>query len=273
MSAPLLFRWLGVAGIELKLEEQVLAVDPFFTRPPLWRMWFGRTSSNHALAFEKVPFCSYILVTHSHYDHLMDVPALAEATGAQVYGSRNTCKVCTAAGIPPEQVHEVTVGDRLTLGAFTVEVHLARHIRLPVDRLVNGPLPKNLRMPMRLRDYRMDVCFSFRIEVHGCTLLIGDCPLPADVLFYIPLRPKNELLALLPIVKPRLLVPIHWDDFFRPLSRPLRPSWALPGRNPFRLRRLNLDAFRQEVEGFSPGTTVLVPEVFHVYDLGQLISN
>ena len=27
------FRWLGVAGIELKAGEQVLVIDPFITRP------------------------------------------------------------------------------------------------------------------------------------------------------------------------------------------------------------------------------------------------
>jgi L-ascorbate metabolism protein UlaG (beta-lactamase superfamily) len=29
----LTFRWLGVAGIELKTGEQILAIDPFLTRP------------------------------------------------------------------------------------------------------------------------------------------------------------------------------------------------------------------------------------------------
>ena len=34
-------RWLGVAGIELRVNKQILVIDPFVTRPPFRRMWFG----------------------------------------------------------------------------------------------------------------------------------------------------------------------------------------------------------------------------------------
>ncbi|MHB8278441.1 MAG: hypothetical protein ACYDIA_12415 [Candidatus Humimicrobiaceae bacterium] len=33
------------------------------------------------------------MVTHSHIDHLMDVPAIINNTGCKVYGSNNTCKL------------------------------------------------------------------------------------------------------------------------------------------------------------------------------------
>jgi L-ascorbate metabolism protein UlaG (beta-lactamase superfamily) len=130
MCAALTFRWLGVAGIELTAGSQVLAVDPFFTRPSFWRFWGGRVRPDAALALEKLPHSDHILVTHAHYDHLMDVPVLATQSKAQVYGSTNTCHVCLAAGLPQEQVHTVSVGDRLALGDFSVTVLPARHMSL-----------------------------------------------------------------------------------------------------------------------------------------------
>jgi len=39
-------RWLGVAGIELRVNEQILVIDPFVTRPPFRRMWWGRVRSD-----------------------------------------------------------------------------------------------------------------------------------------------------------------------------------------------------------------------------------
>ena len=90
------FRWLGVAGIELLSSEELMAdesllIDPFFTRPPIWRLWFGRVAPNPARIPASLPRCDHILVSHAHYDHLLDVPVIARRTLARVYGSANTC--------------------------------------------------------------------------------------------------------------------------------------------------------------------------------------
>ncbi len=72
--------------------------------------------------------------------------------------------------------------------------------------------------------------------------------------------------ALLHAVRPRLVIPIHWDDLFRPLDRPLRPALSPPTwRAP--LRRMNPGAFARLVAALSPTTRVLVPELFHGYEL------
>jgi L-ascorbate metabolism protein UlaG (beta-lactamase superfamily) len=41
MAAPILFHWLGTAGIELTVHDRVLVVDPYFTRCSFWKVWFG----------------------------------------------------------------------------------------------------------------------------------------------------------------------------------------------------------------------------------------
>jgi len=271
MTATLHFRWLGVAGIELTVEDYVLAIDPFFTRPPFWKLLGGGVAADQALASEKVPRCHSILVTHAHYDHLMDAPALAQYTGAQVYGSANACKICRLHRLPEGQVHVITAGDRLSLGPFSVAVMPASHMRMPMERLVNGRLPPDLRPPLRLRDYRMDACFSFLIEAQDCRLLVGNQPQPAEVLFIIPLRPRKEIWALLEAVKPRLLIPIHWENFFSPLSKPIRPMLQPPWQPPFGLRRLNLEAFQKEIERDFPGARTLMPQIFQSYDLMDLL--
>ena len=77
-------RWLGVAGIELRVIEQILVIDPFVTRPPFRRMWLGRIRSDLVLAATTVPHGDFVLVSHTHWDHVMDVPATSNRREPQL---------------------------------------------------------------------------------------------------------------------------------------------------------------------------------------------
>jgi L-ascorbate metabolism protein UlaG (beta-lactamase superfamily) len=274
MGGPVRFRWLGVAGFELRAGGQVLTVDPFVTRPPFWRLWFGRVHPNRALVAETVPRCDHVLVTHAHYDHVMDVPDVASATGATAYGSGNACRLLAACGLPVGQVGEIRPGDELDLGPFWVEVLPADHV--PVPGLAPGPLPDGLVPPLRLRDYRMDACFGFLIEAGGLRVLdwpgVQPGPAPrADVLLSKTERRKGYFKALLGAVRPRLAIPLHWDNMFRPLSRPLRPFLEPPRLAWPPLRRADPGRFKATVEAVAPGVRVLVPEVLATYDLAAFL--
>jgi L-ascorbate metabolism protein UlaG (beta-lactamase superfamily) len=276
MDLAIGFRWLGVAGIELEMDGQILAIDPFFTRPPFWRLWLGRVTPNRELTLDKIRRCDFVLVSHAHYDHLMDVPDLAISAGAMVFGSANTCGLLRVCGVAQDQIHEVRGGHRFRLKDYTVEVLPAEHIRIPGFN--PGPLPPNLQPPLRLRDYRMDSCYSFLIQTGDLRLLhCGNAdPGPgvrADVLFTSPARDRAYYESLLAVVRPKLLVPVHWDNLFRPLSRPLRPmlkppAWAFPP-----LQFINLTRFKQMIGSIDPKVQVLIPEIFHSYDLRLLLAN
>ena len=92
-------RWLGVAGIELRTADQTLVIDPYLTRVPFWRVAFRRLRTDHALVAQHIPRCDFVLVTHSHFDHLMDVPAVVHHTGALALGSVNTCRLLALSGV------------------------------------------------------------------------------------------------------------------------------------------------------------------------------
>jgi L-ascorbate metabolism protein UlaG (beta-lactamase superfamily) len=268
VTDPVWFRWLGVAGIELQSGQHVLLVDPFLTRPPFHRLFFGRVEPDRDLLNAHVRQAEAVLVTHAHWDHLLDVAAIAESTGAVVVGSPNTREILVAQGISPRQVWQVDAGDHLAVGAFQVDVLAAPHGRTPLDWLINGRLPTHLRPPLRLRDYRMDRCFSFRIEVEGLRLL--DCPGPAvaaDVLTIGTSVPRAALRRLLRQVRPRLTIPVHWDNLFRPLRQGLQPVLDPPAVRPAPFRRMDPHQFESVVARLAPDTRVLVPKLFERYDL------
>jgi L-ascorbate metabolism protein UlaG (beta-lactamase superfamily) len=291
------FRWFGVAGLEFHADNQILLIDPFFTRPPLTKLFWSRVSPNRELIAKHIARADTILVTHAHYDHLMDVPDIARMTGATVYGSHNTCELLKLFGVPTEQIQEIHVGDELSLGNYSVNVIAAQHMYLPI--YTSGVLPRDLichsersvfcgaknlpirgkilrfaqndRLVLRLRDYVMDECFSFLIRVGDLRLLdwtgVLTNGVPADVLFTQAFQAQAHYHALVSAVNPRIVVPIHWDDFFRPLSKPLVPFFS-PPRPPFPfVRRINLHEFKQAIENGLPKTNVQIPEVFRVYDV------
>jgi L-ascorbate metabolism protein UlaG (beta-lactamase superfamily) len=253
----LTFRWLGVAGIELKTGEQVLVIDPFFTRPSLTGL-IKPVLPNTQLVTEKIPHCDSVLVTHSHWDHLMDVPTVLQHTGAVAYGSGNTCQILRLLDVPVNQVKEVHVGDTMSLGPYEVEVIHGQHSWIPFSRWFNGRIRTDLQPPLRLQDYRMDVALGYCIEVEDIRVLVCAAqPQPAELLFTVAQEPKAYYRKLFSEVRPHVVVPIHWDNFIRPLSKPLH-KFARPGR--MQLRQL------ADLAGeLLPDATVLIPEIFKEY--------
>lgn len=269
------FRWLGVAGLELNANNRTLVIDPYFTRFPLRKLWFGSVRPNHELVAEKIKRCDFVLITHAHFDHLMDVPDVVHNTNATVYGSPNTCRLLNVCGVPNDRICEISVGDKLTLGEFQIEVSRAEHVKLP--GFMPGRLPSNLKPPSRARDYRMDYDFSFLIVSDGHTLITdpGERPkveIQTDVLFLFPLRQYPYYKSLMSGVKSKVVIPTHWDNFFRPLSRPLRPQMKYPALAFPPIQRVNLARFSRMIEKLSPRTKVVIPEIFRSYNLAEVES-
>jgi len=275
MDKPLEFCWLGVAGFELSIPGLTLLVDPFLTRPPSYKLLFGRTRPDGALLRQHLPQADVILVSHAHYDHLLDVAEVAGYTGAVVYGSENSCRLVAVCGLPAEQVLRVNAGEELTLTpvpspfkregsiAFQVTILPGEHTPVPVFK--PGRLPKHLHYPLRLRDFVMDEDFGFLIRAGESSLLAwhdwhpGPAP-RADVLVIGADIRLPDLGELLDQVQPRLLIPTHWDNFFRPLRKPPKPFFRppcpdhpLPERyDPWDVQRW-VTRNRPEVEVWVPG--------------------
>ncbi len=255
----LTFRWLGVAGIELKAGSQVLVLDPFLTRPSMLGM-IKPVTTDASLIREKLPACNYVLVTHAHWDHLMDVPEVLQQTGAVAYGSANTCQLLSIQGVPAAQVREIKIGDSLHLGAFNVQVVAGRHSGIPFAGVFNGTLKPGIQPPLRLQDYRMDTCLGYCITVLGKRVLACAAePQPADLLFMVAQEPGKYYMKMLKGVQPRVFVPIHWDNFLRPLSKPVK-RFTRPGR----MQLWQLTMLARKV---LPRAEVIVPEIFREYTL------
>jgi L-ascorbate metabolism protein UlaG (beta-lactamase superfamily) len=273
-TTPIRFRWLGTAGIELVFPDLVIVIDPYFSRVPPWKLWLGHVTPDRALIADQIRRCDLLLVTHAHFDHIMDVPEIVHNTGAMAVGSANSCSLLEALGVSQSCIHEINPGDQISSGEVRIEVREARHRRIP--GFSPGPLHQDIRPPLRARRYRMDHCYSFLISVNGTRLLTdpGERPndaVAADVLFVHPGKNDGYYRSLLRLVQPRITIPIHWDDFFHPLSEPLRPYWKPPELAFPPLQRIDLKGFERTHRTLCPSGRVLEPEILRSYDLGAMI--
>jgi len=263
----ILLKYLGVAGWQIEAEGSSLLIDPYFTRISLRTLLVGRAIPDTEVIRQHTPRADFILVTHPHYDHIMDVPDAAQITGAPVYVSPQGCDLLRILGTPDAQICQMLPGDSLTLGRFKVEVYESRHRRVFGSIPYYGPLAKGLRAPLRAADYRMDYQYSFRLEVGDTRILVTsgideEPRIEADVLLVGADPTRAQLAPIVEATKPRLVLPTHWDDMFRPLSQPTRPMIIPPPTIFPRFERINLAAWQVLVKDLAPDAKVILPELF-----------
>ena len=99
--------YLGTAGFVLSAAERTVVLDPFVTRHPLGHLLGNKPlPSDPALVRRLIAKADDVLIGHAHFDHILDAPTLCQQTGARLVGSRATCMVGRAAGLPEAQLVE-----------------------------------------------------------------------------------------------------------------------------------------------------------------------
>ena len=234
--------FLGVSTVLVQDGETAILTDGFFSRPAFLRTVLGKIAPDAAaidaaLARAGITELAAVIVVHSHYDHAMDAPLVAERTGAMLVGSGSTANVGRGAGLAEERMHVVRDTETLRFGRFEVTLVPSRH--LP-HGMAMGTIDAPLVPPARATDYLEGGSWSVLIRHPAGTLLIQgsagwiDGALAgrqADVVLLgiagLATQPQaygeRYLAEVVDAVGARLVVPIHWDDFSLPLSEPLVP--------------------------------------------------
>jgi L-ascorbate metabolism protein UlaG (beta-lactamase superfamily) len=272
MTDGLRFRWLGTAGIELEFRDERILIDPYLSRFPMRYCLFGRPSPRQDPIKRHLLPARAVLVSHAHFDHLLDVPIICREFGTTAYGSPNTSAILRAHGIPEGRIRTIKAGDSFTEGSFEIGIFPGRHGRMAGLLPYTGPLPERLTPPLRLSDYRMDAMFSFLIQTNGASFLVWNGPaesgIPeADVLIFCPLWGDGECAQAARAAKAKVVVPIHWDDFFSPLDRPIRPLIVPPGWKSPWIRRMDPVSVAKSVKRLLPDVKVVIPIILETVEL------
>ncbi len=112
--------WLGVATFRLVVDDLVVFLDAYMDRVP--------AAPPVGLTTGAVDRADYVLVGHSHFDHLWGAERIARNTGATVIGSHETVRLMRDEEVPEEQVVAVGGGERIRLSdSVTVRVFPSQH--------------------------------------------------------------------------------------------------------------------------------------------------
>jgi len=101
--------WLGTATFRLTIGELVLFLDTYMDRV--------LEAKPVGLGAAEVTRADYVLMGHSHFDHLGGADVIAKNTGAKIIGSNETCRVMRERGVPDTQLLVCQGGERHGLAA------------------------------------------------------------------------------------------------------------------------------------------------------------
>ncbi|HET8845414.1 MAG TPA: MBL fold metallo-hydrolase [Ktedonobacteraceae bacterium] len=112
--------WYGCATFRLTLGEMVIFLDAYIDRIP--------SATGTGLRADDIDRADWIIVGHSHFDHLWGAERIARRTGATIIGSYETVRIMEQEGIPLSQMLPVGGGERIRLSPeVTVEVFPSLH--------------------------------------------------------------------------------------------------------------------------------------------------
>ncbi len=174
--------WLGVSTVLFDDGETQILIDGFFSRPSLIDGLLRRPVTNDAATvnFALHEFgmrrLAAIIPLHSHFDHAMDVGAIAKRSSASVVGSRSAANIARGAGVPEDQIVVAANGDEFEFGAFRVRLIESRHG--PIGWRGSVPLPgtidEPLELPAPIQAMRVGKVWSVVVEhAQGTTLVQG----------------------------------------------------------------------------------------------------
>lgn len=234
-------RFMGVSTLLFQDGDTAVMTDAFLSRPGKMRILLGRVAPDERavdalLSKVRAAKVDAIFISHSHYDHALDVVEVAQRTGALVVGSGSTGNLARAQGPVPGGIREL--GDQpVTVGRFVVTPFRSLHSE-PLH--YPGTIDAPIHAPARISAYKEGGTYSFLI-VHPCRRMLVHPSanyLPgmyqnvrADVVFLgiatLGRREKTFVDAywreVVRTTGAQWVVPIHWDDFTRSLEDGLKP--------------------------------------------------
>lgn len=246
-------RWLGTAAFQLRHGGEELVLDPFLSRGPGAEPVIRTRPEDLARA-------SLVVVSHGHFDHVMDAPAVARASGARVVAPRGACAALVRDGVPQDRLLAAEDHPELAFGGGRLRLVPTRHIRFDarmVARTTARVLRAGLARTLLGLAWRHPIGGNFEVLLElgrERVLFSGSGGGDFDALarlrpttFLLPFAGRSDVvdyyLARLRKLRPRTVVLHHFDDFY--------PGFA---------ERYPIEALQARMAAELPEVRVVVPE-------------
>lgn len=245
-------------------KDQIL-FDCHVTRPSFAEFEFSEFETNKELCDDIIKDYDIsrlrgIFISHTHYDHVMDAPYFANKCGCPMYGSKSAKNVAIGGNVPEDMFYSYDDSMEYTVGDFHIKVIPSIHspaysFNDDLGQIIEEPVIQ----PATRKEYKEGGSVDFIVKHSGKTYLIRPSynylenqlnGIKADYLFQgiigiakdDPEHRKNFYKETIEKVKPQMVIPVHWDNFYSPLSEPSK--WFAIGLLE------NLEDSIYEVEGY-----------------------
>lgn len=263
--------WLGTASYILELEGIRLMFDPFF---------FRNADSYPVLNAKKeeISQIDAIFISHAHFDHCTDAGWFAQNLNVPVYCSLtakdNMIKWSEGKIIEDychklseqakNNIHVIEYGQKIIISEdIIVESFKSAHVKfdtkLILSRLFSYKFLKKLNTAIKYgKGFPMGKVFGYCVYFKGKKIVIMGSLWHGyvDVLqkfsncevFIAPIAGNSnrklvkKASQVIKILKPKIVIPVHWDDFFPPISN-----------------LIDLKPFYEEIKKNYPDTKVITP--------------
>lgn len=222
--------WWGTAGFRVKTGEQVFLIDPYLSRNNTAR-------PKQPLVPSDISRADQIFVSHGHFDHIFDIPAIASQTGSKVYCCPVAANTLIQNGLKSDQIQGIPERDyAVAFEGYRARAFFSQHVKFDRWLMVKTLSRINLRIPRYLpliKEYPVGQVLSWQFEIDGKVLhhfgSAGSTPQELEHLgrkkidiLLVPLQGHTRIcdiaLGYVQALKPRMVIPHHQDDFFPPIS-------------------------------------------------------
>ena len=263
----IVFQWLGTAGFRIEHAGRVVLIDPYVTRNE-------RSRPVQALRPADLSDADLVFLSHGHFDHLLDVPAIVDESGAEVFCSTVAGRTLEARGVPRSRITVHDERETLDLGTFSVSIAPGKHIRFDARLVLSTVRRAGLPGKELLERVRLPCgpVLAHSFDFGGVRVVhMGSLGLKPEQAYALGLaKPRPDILMpplqghtdicrraalLTAAIRPRAVVPQHHDDFFPPISR-----------------AVDVEPFRLALADLLPGCAYYEPEMNRRFTAGELLS-
>lgn len=226
-------------------KDQIL-FDAHFTRPSLVKYICGIKASTDTALCDKLIQLHHIdrlraiFISHTHHDHVMDAPYMANQCNAEIYGSPSAKNVALGGGVSEDRIHVFEHGSEYNLGAYRIRMIKSLHSKPTIlNNDLGIPIEEPLVQPASLRAYKEGGSYDFYVEHGDKKILIRPSfnyiegqldGIQAETLFLGVAglakadRDMEDTFFAETVKKvgAGLVIPVHWDNFFSPLDQPIK---------------------------------------------------
>ncbi len=224
-------KWLGTAGFEIKINDQVFLIDPYLSRNQ-------NAIPKQNITLYDIKKASQIFISHGHFDHILDVPQISRQTHANIYCSDIAADFFKNHQVDAKQIKTVLTDKKLfKFNEYSAKAFFSEHIKFDIKLVFSTLLKINIQFfkyfPL-LSKFPCGPVLSWRFYIEDKIIqFFGSAGSssnelekmrdePIDILL-LPLQGHSDIcqigLNYVKHLKPKIVIPHHQDNFFPPISK------------------------------------------------------